>query len=319
MTSLSGFGSMNPKWYGTTFAPNSNKLYGAPNRNSNNSVLIVDFKADSAVLQPFRLAARQQVLIASLETQVASQSVSISALQVAVATQTTTITALQSVSSSVCSRPLCGNGTIASNGECIPDCTGLRRRAISCEPFCQPTAPTTSPLVSPTPPPDSVSGSGGGSVGVAVGATFAVVVVGVGLFICNRRGGQRHHLPPLPPQSQIVSMFVNPLHHGVPEPATDYEEPVMLHPAERPRVDVDSELYVANQRTPSADASYAVFRDVHPGGGVSGLREAAGVTSTIPLEGGLLAASDYVEVSGGTAGAAGPYAVFQSAGMDATA
>jgi hypothetical protein len=109
---------------------------------------------------------------------------------------------------------------------------------------------------------------------------------------------------------------VNPLHHGIPEPATDYEEPAMLHPPQIPRVEVDSDLYVADQRASAADGSYAVFRDVHPGAGVCVFREAGGVTYAIPLEGGLSAAPDYIEVSGDTAGT---YAVFQPMGVDATA
>jgi hypothetical protein len=65
-------------------------------------------------------------------------------------------------------------------------------------------------------------------------------------------------------------MFVNPLHLGMTELAADYEEPVVLHPVttRRPRVEVDSELYVADQRAsppketePLPDSTtYHVFR-----------------------------------------------------------
>eukprot|EP00037_Helgoeca_nana_P013266 m.122021 g.122021 ORF g.122021 m.122021 type:complete len:448 (+) comp21932_c0_seq4:379-1722(+) len=243
--------------------------------------------------------------------------------------------------------------------EFTPDCDGLRRRSIGCEPYCtaapttSPTAfptleptssaptsslsatPTRFPTTSPTAPITSTNGatttasptadsssalgdSGGGgdsSVGVAVGVTIVVLVVGAVVCACRRRA-QRQHLPPLPPQTQPLSMYVNPLHLGSAAGSTsDYEEPTILHPPESPRVEVDSELYVADQRTPAADASYAVFRDVHVGSGVSVLREAKGVMYAIPHEGAMSSAPDYIEVSGDTAGT---YAVFQSTEVDAT-
>jgi hypothetical protein len=158
------------------------------------------------------------------------------------------------------------------------------------------------------------------SVALAIGIPLAVLVVGVGVYICQRRGGQRQNLLPLPPQVTTIAMYANPMHLGIAGPATKYEEPAMLHLPESAHVEVDSELYVTDQRTSTAEASYAVFGDVHPGADVSVHREAGWGTYATPIEGGLFAAPNYMEVSGGAAAdAEGTYAVFQSTGMDATA
>eukprot|EP00037_Helgoeca_nana_P013265 m.122006 g.122006 ORF g.122006 m.122006 type:complete len:504 (+) comp21932_c0_seq3:379-1890(+) len=337
-TSLNGLGSSPGKWAGIAFSPITSTLAAAPWQSE--SVLTVEFTVDSTVLLPFRH-------IAALNAAVIEQ-------QQVITTQRHVITALNT------SQMYCGHGTLsANNSVCIPDCDGLRRRSIGCEPYCtaapttSPTAfptleptssaptsslsatPTRFPTTSPTAPITSTNGatttasptadsssalgdSGGGgdsSVGVAVGVTIVVLVVGAVVCACRRRA-QRQHLPPLPPQTQPLSMYVNPLHLGSAAGSTsDYEEPTILHPPESPRVEVDSELYVADQRTPAADASYAVFRDVHVGSGVSVLREAKGVMYAIPHEGAMSSAPDYIEVSGDTAGT---YAVFQSTEVDAT-
>lgn len=99
-------------------------------------------------------------------------------------------------------------------------------------------------------------------------------------------------------------MHVNPVY-------ANYEGPAVLHKSEIPRVEMDSGLYVVDHRAASpAEAQYTVFRDVHPEAGVSVLREAEGVTYSIPIEGELPSAADYIQVPGGT----GAYAVFQSPG-----
>jgi hypothetical protein len=61
-----------------------------------------------------------------------------------------------------------------------------------------------------------------------------------------------------------MSMYINPLHLGISGLVSDYEEPVTLHHDESPRVVMDSELYVANQRASPAEAQYAVFRSMTP-------------------------------------------------------
>lgn len=116
----------------------------------------------------------------------------------------------------------------------------------------QAAAPTSLPTTAPT---VTLAALGGGSssgdsssVWVAVGVTIAVLVVGGGAFICKRHGGQRQDLPPLPPQATIMPMFVNPLHLDVAGPAPNYEEPTMPHPFTGPRVEMDADLYVADQR-----------------------------------------------------------------------
>jgi hypothetical protein len=45
-----------------------------------------------------------------------------------------------------------------------------------------------------------------------------------------------------------MPMFVNPLHLDVAGPAPNYAEPTMLHPPTGPRVEMDSDLFVADQR-----------------------------------------------------------------------
>jgi hypothetical protein len=97
-----------------------------------------------------------------------------------------------------------------------------------------------------------------------VGVTIAVLVVGAGVYIFKRRGAQRQHLPSVPPQSQIVAMCVNPLHGMAGGTATDYEEPVTLQHEDSPHVELDSDLYVADQKARPAEASYAVFRSTEP-------------------------------------------------------
>ena len=68
-------------------------------------------------------------------TQCAGLEATVSQLQATVDNLSAQVVALISSSSNVCSRPLCGNGTVASEGECIPDCGVLRERRMSCEPY----------------------------------------------------------------------------------------------------------------------------------------------------------------------------------------
>jgi hypothetical protein len=137
--------------------------------------------------------------------------------------------------------------------------------------------------------------------GLAVGVTIAVMLVlTVGMYTCNhtcKRGNTLWHssLPELPTQPQAISVYENPLHLGIAAGSTSAYGPATQHHG----VQLDSELYMVKKTAPSsADAPYAVFRD--PGAGVSVLRETGGVTYAIPLEAGLSAAPDYIEVSGGT-------------------
>lgn len=134
---LSGFRDV---WSDIVFSPDTNKLYAVPG--SASAVIIVDFSADAGVLIPFRMIAQQQTMITELLATTSYQQRTIDGLN-------SSLIVLQSEQSSVCSRPLCANGTVPSNGMCVPDCEGLRRRSITCEPFCT-APPTVSPTVSPT-------------------------------------------------------------------------------------------------------------------------------------------------------------------------
>ena len=126
---------------------------------------------------------------------------------------------------------------------------------------------------SPTADLLAIGGSDGGGdesrLGIVVGATFVVLLVGlVGVYLWKRCGGWRQqYIPPLPPQPQTVSMFVNPIHHhhhGISGCAdVEYEEPLPLQPDDS-RVKVDSDLYVSNQTASHGDGSYAVFLSARP-------------------------------------------------------
>jgi len=209
-TTLAGLGAGVKKWYGITFAPTTGMLYCAP-RNAA-SVLMVTFSVALHVLQPFRLIASQNTTIASqstaiatLESTVASQNVTIASQSTAIGTlestvasqnvtiasQNATITALESQATS----PQCGNGTISSNGACIPDCNSLRRRSISCEPFCEPlqtAIPTAVPTLSPT----------------ILVTVVAIVVLLIGIFIYKRNINKaRAKHPPLPSPPVVNPAF----------------------------------------------------------------------------------------------------------------
>eukprot|EP00037_Helgoeca_nana_P035357 m.424822 g.424822 ORF g.424822 m.424822 type:complete len:534 (-) comp48971_c0_seq1:138-1739(-) len=117
----------------------------------------------------------------------------VAALTQALQLQHAQINALITNSTSVCSRPLCGSGTMPSGGVCLPDCPTLRRRSISCEPFCAP-APSTSPTAAtaaPTSPVVIVSsgstGSDASTVTVAGIAVGVVVVLGAGVGLAVGR------------------------------------------------------------------------------------------------------------------------------------
>lgn len=72
----------------------------------------------------------RSTIIAALESSTAAQSATIATLENAdlaqqstISAQSSSIAVLQSDATSVCSRPLCGDGATPSDGVCIPDCT----------------------------------------------------------------------------------------------------------------------------------------------------------------------------------------------------
>ena len=211
----------------------------------------------------------QSSVIATLESVTATQSTTIISLQSSDQAQQSTISAqssiiavLQSNSTSVCSRPLCGDGAMPSNGVCVPECDDLRRRGVSCEPYCD-----DAPLQSS----DSVNNSLTSVIaGVVVGVIIALVV---GLVVIRhfarkrimKTSGNRQALPHKP---HIATMYMNPLHQGANAEQLDYEEPIALNSdyigatGTGSGVALDDERYVApaSLRSGVGSSDYQVFR-----------------------------------------------------------
>ena len=169
----------------------------------------------------------QQTTIAALQSSAATQSTTIVALQTydlaqqsTISAQSSSIAVLQSDATSVCSRPLCGNGTTPSNGMCVPDCNTLRRRGIGCEPYCD-DAPVQS------------SDTGNSSItsvigGIVVGMILAFTVAFVVIRHVARKQNNASQGEAFTHQAPISTMYMNPLHQGA-NAQLDYEEPVALN------------------------------------------------------------------------------------------
>eukprot|EP00035_Acanthoeca_spectabilis_P028104 m.469210 g.469210 ORF g.469210 m.469210 type:complete len:382 (-) comp28277_c0_seq1:134-1279(-) len=153
-------------------------------------------------------------------------------------------------------------------------------------PSASPTAlPSPLPTLSPTPQPTTAptvvtssrdvvnEGSDDSSTWIAVAVVTVAALLGTGIFIRVRRRGQQQRVPL---QSTPSTMYMNPLHPSVPTESPDYENPIVHKLEINPCVDLDTELYVADTRTPPAttydevrpanqaeggtDATYSLFR-----------------------------------------------------------
>jgi hypothetical protein len=235
---------------------------------------------NSDVLLPFRR-------VNALAATVAAQSSTIAILNAS-------LIAANGSSTQVCSRPLCANGTMPSNGVCIPDCGTLRRRSIDCEPFCpavstapspasaaptvvgttaSPTSyPTSSPsvssmtsrTVSPTASPTiaqiaSTAVDGGGSADSAFGIIIAVVVIIlVILFVCGLVCYQRSHRASVKQSMPLPSATTNPT-FSIQQPLCDpgsrvYEE---IGPSEISHAVYEEPVMLAKYSASLPDASIA--------------------------------------------------------------
>ena len=195
------------------------------------STSIAALQTSNSTLQSF--SETQSIAIAALQTSNSvlqssseTQSIAIAALQTSdlaqqsiISAQSSLIAVLQSDATSVCSRPLCGDGTTPSNGTCIPDCDDLHRRSISCEPYCDENSPIAS------------ADAGGSStvivgiiVGVVLGALIALLVVGL---IVRRRTTKKQGDAP---RQARVQVFNNPMYDDAVAPGNEgMNEPEASH------------------------------------------------------------------------------------------
>jgi hypothetical protein len=205
-------------------------------------------------------AASSAAALASLQASLSSSDAAQSAMQAE----------LSAVGNTVCNRPVCTAGTRPENGACVPDCTDLDRRGLSCEPHCDAAATDSTPGTSPSSPAGLiVDGVLGGAIAVAV----AVVVY-------RRRALHRESLAARPTQRHAMAMHINPLHTGSVLTAAvaneDFLESSAVVGGSGAAV-LDDELYVAQpslniagdyavfQSGPiESQPQYHVFKDLHP-------------------------------------------------------
>jgi hypothetical protein len=287
-TTLAVTGAGAFKWRGITYASSAATLFAAPY--TADAALTVRFTVDRRVVAPFRqittltnqLSRTQNELSSaqlSMQATVASSAAALASLQASLssseAAQSAMRAELSTVSNTVCNRPVCAPGTRPENGSCVPDCTDLERRGLSCEPHCDATDAT---------PGSSPASPAGLIVGFVLGGAIAVAVA---VMVYRRRAMHRESLAQQPPQRQAMAMYVNPLHTGSAVTAAVPNEAFV--PGSSAVVGgsgvavLDDELYVAQ---PASDVAgdyavfqsgqvenppqYHVFRDLHPTAAVHG-------------------------------------------------
>lgn len=159
-----------------------------------------------------------------------------------------------------------------------------------------PAPPARTPTLQPSPPsPDITVGDEGGGSSINLGVIAAVVVLvalggAAGCYV--RRGGKgRQGEGSLPPTSQTVAMFINPIHSVL--------DDTSAHEAPKPMVvQLDEARYVSStsdiaraEGDVSAESRYAVFRG--DGSSASGATETRATAET----------PRYEDIHGGIGGA----------------
>jgi hypothetical protein len=268
-TTLAGLGTGGDMWTGIAFAPSAGTLFAAPF--DADAVLGVRFVVELSVVAPLRQVTELTAQLSSLQNErVASEAVQVSAqqstnaallssqvarlaLQASLsssdAAQSAMRAELSTVSNTVCNRPVCAAGTRPENGACVPDCTNLERRSISCEPYCDGTVTAGKSGSSPSSPAGLIAG-------IVLGG---VVAVAIAVVVYRRRAMHRELPAEQPAQTQAMAMYVNPLHTGTlgtAEPNEAFVESSAVVGGSAAAV-LDEELYVAQPASTDAAGVYS--------------------------------------------------------------
>jgi hypothetical protein len=257
-------GSGITKWLDIAFAPSVDTLFAAPF--DADAVLSVRFVVDLSVVEaPLREISELTYQLITTRDELSSSSAAIISMQASLASfdaaQSTMQAELSAVGNTVCNRPVCAAGTRPENGACVPDCTDLDRRGLSCEPHCDAALTDATSGGSPSSPVGLVAG-------IALGGGVAVAIA---VVVYRRRALHREYRAEHPAQIQATAMYVNPLHTGSALTAAVSNEAFAgsstVGDVGSGAVVLDEGLYVAQPASTDAAGVYSLFlsdRVEHP-------------------------------------------------------